>query len=85
MPRYFFHLRCASEGANDPSGEEFANDTAPRDHVVASIREMIEGGLRSNAGCLSFVFDVKNEEGQLVATVPFTEALNRSPDEQNRS
>jgi len=83
LPRYFFRLRGASEGVNDPDGEEFENDAAARNHVTVSIRMMLEEGSRTSTDYVSLVFDVMNEEGQLIATVPFNEVIHLSPGEQD--
>lgn len=83
MPRYFLRLRGASEGANDPDGEEFANAAAARNYIVASIRKIIEEGSRTSTNYVSLVFDVMNAEGRLVATVPFTEVVHLLPGKQD--
>lgn len=74
MSLYHIHLRGASDGVNDPEGEEFANDAAARDHVIAAVREMMDGGLSGTADCAALVFEVRDRDGQLVATVPFSQA-----------
>lgn len=73
MPLYHIHLCGASDGANDQDGEEFADDAAARDHLVACIRAIAADGLSATADCSAFVFELRDQEGQLVATVPFTQ------------
>lgn len=74
MPLYHIRLCGASDGANDPDGEEFASDAVARDHVVASIRAMIADGLSATADCSAFVFELRGPEEQLIAAIPFTAA-----------
>jgi hypothetical protein len=71
MSLYFFRLRGASDGVNDPDGEEFTSDAAALDHIAASVRAIIEDGVRPGADLSTFVFEVHGHLGQLVATVPF--------------
>lgn len=71
MSRYFFYLLGASEGANDSEGEEFASDAAALDHIVASVSAMMMDGLKAGADFSAFVFQVHDQLGQLIATVPF--------------
>lgn len=71
MPLYRIHLCGASDGVNDPDGEEFADDAAARNHVAASVREMIADGMSATADCSALVLELKRQDGQLVATFPF--------------
>lgn len=78
MSRYFFYLRGASKGVNDLDGEEFADDVAALDHIVSSIRSMIEDGVRPDADFSTFMFEVRDQAGRLVSYVPFLEATAMS-------
>ena len=74
MSLYFFNLRGASDGANDPEGEEFASDAAALNHIASSVGAIIKDGVKAGADFSALVFEVYDQLGQLIATVPFLDA-----------
>ena len=79
MPRYFLHLRhCRGPDglAVDEEGDEVPQPTL-RAHVEATARDLMRrtrlGAIRDWRHC---TFEVKDDTGQLVLTVPFSQLLN---------
>jgi len=76
MPRYFLNLRFKDgiDGlAVDEEGDELPNEGALRDHVLANARDLI--GTRSSIHWLDCTFEVTDEGGHRVLTLPFKEAV----------
>jgi hypothetical protein len=78
VPRYFLSLRY-KDGAGglavDEEGDELPDQDALRQHVVETARDLMQtrmGVVRNWADC---TFEVTNEAGHLVLTLPFSEAL----------
>ncbi len=78
LPRYFLHLRYkdSPQGlAVDEEGDELPNAGAVREHVLNTARDLIRhtriGGVRNWLDC---TFEVTDEAGQIVLTLPFSEA-----------
>lgn len=79
MPRYFFHLRHGTgpDGlAVDPEGDELAGPEEARAHALAVARDLIaRGRLHAVRDWFSCTFEVADEDGHPVATVPFSETV----------
>ncbi len=74
MPRYFFNTRIGDELVVDSEGEVLRNP----DRAWEAARSMILEILKSesgNAGLLSAVVEVTDEDGDIVLEFPFTEAM----------
>jgi hypothetical protein len=75
VPRYFLHLRYRDgvEGlAVDPEGDEVADEAALKEHVLETARDLI--GTRSQIRWPECTFEVTDEAGDLVLTLPLSEA-----------
>jgi hypothetical protein len=77
------HLCGASDGVNDPDGEEFADDAAAVDHLVTAVRQMLAGGVSAIANCDTLVFELRDGGEQVIATVPLTHRLGSAGVWQN--
>ena len=79
MPRYFLHLRYpASEDgfARDDEGDELPDLGALRQHVVDTARDLMTGTrLKAIPDWLRCSFEVTDEAGAVVLTLPFSEAV----------
>jgi hypothetical protein len=79
MPRYFLHLRYpASEDgfARDEEGDELPNPGALRQHVMDTARDLMVGArLKAIPDWLRCTFEVTDEAGTVVLTLPFSEAV----------
>jgi hypothetical protein len=79
MPRYYFSLRHRPGPAGlavDEEGDELVDATAAREHALFVIRDTVARGrseiVRDWMACS---FEITDEAGQLVMTVPFSETV----------
>ena len=84
MPRYFFHLRhgAGPEGlppgilAMDPEGDDLAGPEEARAHALMVARDLIaRARLDAVVDWFTCSFEVADEDGHRVATVPFSETV----------
>lgn len=76
MARYFLHLRDGSNDVLDEEGIEPEDALALRTTVMANARDVISGDIiRDGLLDLRFRIDVEDEEGELVYTLPFADAV----------
>ena len=84
MPRYFFHLRYGPDKlAPDPEGEILADPQVARTQALAAARDLIAHP-RSDSICDWFVcrFEIVDEAGAPVLTVPFGETVTPGADQE---
>ena len=85
MARYFFNVRHkpGPEGlADDPDGDEIAEPGMVREHARAMARDLIaRTRLDSISNWFACVFEVTDEQGHAVTTVPFTDTVPDTGDE----
>lgn len=78
MPRYFLHLYNDVE-ARDEEGREFADLDDARAAAVRGARDVIaETVSRDGRLNLSHRIDVEDEDGRVLLSVPFSEAVEVS-------
>jgi len=79
MPRYFFHLRHGPgpDGlARDPEGDALPDPDAARAHALAVARDLIaRTQLHAVRDWFACAFEVTDEEGAPVMTVPFSDTV----------
>ena len=79
MPRYFFNVRHRPGPAGltqDPEGEELADANAAREHAMTVARAMIaRDRLATIRDWMDCTFEITDEDGQLVLTVPFSDTV----------
>jgi uncharacterized protein DUF6894 len=79
MPRYFLHLRypAAEDGfARDEEGDELEDASALRQHVMDTARDLMRGArLKAIPAWVQCMFEVTDETGTIVLTLPFSEAV----------
>ena len=79
MPRYFLHLQypAPEDGfARDEEGDELSDPGALRQHVVETARDLMRGArLKAIPNWLRCSFEVTDESGTIVLTLPFSEAV----------
>jgi hypothetical protein len=80
MPRYFFNTRIGNELILDPEGEELRDPDHAWNVARTTIREILktEG---EQAGLLSAILEVTDDEGEIVLEFPFAEAIIDSSQE----
>ncbi len=83
MPRYFLHLRrhAGADGvALDHEGDELASEDLLREHVLETARDLTARArievIRNWYDCS---FEVTDQGGQLVMTVPFDDLVRETP------
>ncbi|MER2249686.1 hypothetical protein ABS772_07130 [Methylorubrum podarium] len=86
MPRYFFNIRHrpGPDGlAEDHEGDELADITAAREHALSEARTMItRDQLDIVRDWMTCSFEISDEAGQPVLTVPFSDTVLDEIDEE---
>ena len=79
MPRYFLHLRYSDleDGfARDEEGDDLEDADALRQHVVDTARDLMKGArLHAIPDWRRCSFEVTDESGTVVLTLPFSDAV----------
>lgn len=80
MPRFFFsvrHREGPSGLAIDEEGDELPDEAAARDHALSEARKMIaRDRLTMIRDWMVCSFEVTDEAGNLVLTVPFSDTVS---------
>lgn len=71
MPRYFFHIRRHDALVEDAEGVELPSNTAALEEAIGAARELLAGKVRSGDFVDGDRFEVRDEHGQVVHTLPF--------------
>ncbi len=75
MPRFYLHL-CDGDGlVEDEEGVELPDEAAARTAALASARDIMMDEVRSGTLDLTSSIKVEDEDGMLLFTLPFAEAL----------
>jgi hypothetical protein len=76
MPRYFFNVRDANGFRKDDEGQDFPNLEAA--HVEAlKTAEQLWIGMPPDVARAGMAFEISDESGTMLETVPFVEAGER--------
>ena len=79
MARYFFHIRSGGRVLKDQEGVELSGDSANASRAwrraIIQVNNSFEG---LPEGSAEWEFEVVDDRGQIVLTVPFDEAGERS-------
>jgi hypothetical protein len=84
VARFYMHLRDSTEQILDPEGLEFGTFDALRRAVLVSARDLIKGDVDNGLINFSFRIDAENEQGEIVHTLPFKQAVSIIPDVEHR-
>jgi hypothetical protein len=77
MARYYLHLRDDVDDVVDPEGVEFANLKAVKDAVLKAARDLMSADMKLDGTMdLGFRIDAENEDGDIVASLPFKSAFS---------
>jgi hypothetical protein len=79
MPRYHLHLRRSCTRIFDDAGSEFPSLEAAREEALISARELIAIKVRDGRLPLDWMFEIADEDGIVVLSVPFTDAVTSKP------
>jgi len=75
MARYFFELHNGSGVTRDEEGREFPNKDEARREAVVGIRSVLGAEVASGSIDLDGRMDVLNEDGEILFTIPFSDAV----------
>ena len=81
MPCYYFHAKFDGHLIRDERGDELADDEAALERAVETARALLQGGSRNAAAWTGCVFEVTDENGEAVWTVPVSRiaSIGESP------
>lgn len=89
MPRYFRNIRHRPGPAGlvmDPEGDDLADVNAAREHALAAARKMIaHDRLTMIRDWMVCSFEITDEDGQPVLTVPFGDTVPEVEDDEAAS
>jgi hypothetical protein len=75
MPRFYFHLYNNVVSCDD-EGKDFPNPGAARQQALSYARDMAAVSVREGHLDLSHRIDVTDQDGDLVMSLPFREAIH---------
>ena len=78
MPHYYFHLRVGRQHYPDHLGVDFENLESAYLDAFQAARDMWTELLRERKDPTTHRFEIANEDGQVLLTLPFTEVLEQS-------
>lgn len=82
MPRYFLHMHNSTGLIEDDEGQEHPDLASARASAIQSIRSVASEEVRGGSLDLRGRIDITDEAGELLASVPFPEAIALALDEQ---
>lgn len=83
MARYFLHVRYWGGLAVDEEGDDVADASLVRTHVLDTIHALLDGPRIAGIDWRTCTLEVTDEAGRCVLTLPFSEA-ERSDDRDGR-
>lgn len=75
MPRYYFHLRDGEDVLLDPKGMELPDSLAIEAQALYEARSILSHDVMNGRIKLSQRIDVENEDGNIVHSIPFVDAV----------
>lgn len=75
MPRYFFHVRKGDVLVEDPEGTEVSETEALDEEAIESARDLLADGDLQGLDRREWVYEVADESGTTVLTLPFSKAV----------
>jgi hypothetical protein len=76
MTHYFFHICSRTERIEDREGADFDTLDAALTEALLAAREILAEDLRKGTVDETRVFEIVNERGELMARVPFKDAIS---------
>jgi hypothetical protein len=80
MAKYFMNLRDGTEGLPDPDGSEHPSLDAVRKAVLATVRDLMSGDMKSGVIDFRFRIDAEDSNGVIVYSLAFKHAVNIIPE-----
>ncbi len=75
MPRYFFHIRKGDVLVEDSAGIEVSRAEALEEEAIEAARDLLAEGDLQGLDRRVWVYEVADESGTIVLTLPFSEAV----------
>jgi Ser/Thr protein kinase RdoA (MazF antagonist) len=75
MPRYYFHIRQGNVLVEDSSGVEVSGAEGLEDEAIEAARDLLADGDLQGLDRRDWVYEVADESGATVLTLPFSEAV----------
>ena len=75
MPTFFFDLIKHNDVIEDDQGQDLPDIEAAKLEGLASARELIADAAKKGILATSPVFRIRNESGDVLATIPFKDIL----------
>ena len=75
MPRYHFNLRYRARYVADEEGEEISGESEMRQRAIETARDLARTPTLAIPDWLECTLEVATDEGQIVLTLPFDEAI----------
>jgi hypothetical protein len=75
MPRYFFHIRSEDTFVEDLEGLELTGEKEAHAEATEAARELLSERVRKGEVIDGHEFDVHDEEGTKLFTLPFRDVL----------
>ena len=75
MPRFFFHVRDRDQLTEGPEGIDFPDLEAAQADARIAVRNVLAEQLASDSTISNQQLEICDEAGQLLATVPFRDAI----------
>lgn len=79
MPRYFLNLRNGAQELRDPEGMECESLQKLRRTMLVMVRDMLSADIREGVVDLSFRLDAEDEDGAIVDSLAFEDAVKIIP------
>jgi hypothetical protein len=75
LSRFYLHQEIANGIIEDPDGTEAVDLTAARQEAILAARQLLANAILAGVAPLGTAFQITNEDGQVLLTVPFRDAL----------
>jgi hypothetical protein len=75
MPRYYFHIRKGDVLADDAEGIEVSETDSLEEEAIEAARDLLAEGDLQGLDRREWVFEVADERGRTVLTLPFADAV----------
>jgi hypothetical protein len=78
VPRFYFHIIDGETVITDPDGSELPDLATAHAEALQSARHLLADRIRAGEVLDGQKFEIRDDEGTLLATVPFTDAIRFS-------
>jgi hypothetical protein len=75
MPHFYLHVRNVKTYAPDEEGEDFPDLAAAREKALIGARSILSEEVKGGALDLRGAIEIADEKGEIVLTVPYSEAV----------